>query len=107
MVISAYNFNNPFHCTIWNSAQIFIKMKIKEFITGFKQGQKEFGETIAVIINSIFLTIVYFLGVGLTSIIAKISGKHFLDLKIDEKAETYWSGLNLTKKPLKEYYRQF
>lgn len=81
--------------------------KLKEFMTGFKYGQKDFGETISTIINSALLILVYFLGIGLTSIIAKISGKSFLDLSIDEKAKTYWRDLNLAKKPIKEYYRQF
>ena len=77
----------------------------KEFWLGFKEGQKLFGENIAVIINSILLTFVYILGVGLTSIFAKIFNKHFLDLTINK--ETYWTSLNLSKKPMEEYYRQF
>jgi len=79
---------------------------IKESFESFKKGQKHFGEDIAVIINSILLSFVYVLGVGLTSIFAKIVGKHFLDLKTEEK-DTYWSELNLGKKPMEEYYRQF
>lgn len=80
---------------------------MKEFFKGFKIGQKKFGEDIAIIINSILLSFVYLIGVGLTSIFAKIFGKHFLDLKVDENKKTYWSELNLGKKPLEEYYRQF
>mgnify|MGYP001558381624 CR=1 FL=1 len=80
-------------------------MQFKEFLLGYKEGQKLFGENIAVIINSILLTFVYILGVGLTSIFAKIFNKHFLDLTINK--ETYWTSLNLSKKPMEEYYRQF
>jgi hypothetical protein len=81
--------------------------KINEFLKGLKEGQKLFGETIAIIINSLLLTIVYFVGVGLTSIIAKLFRKSFLDLKLEKNSKTYWSELNLSKKPLEEYYRQF
>jgi len=79
---------------------------MREFIEGFKEGQKSFGESIAVIINSFLLTLVYVFGVGATSIIAKILGKKFLDLRFENKA-SYWEDLNLSKGPMKEYYRQF
>lgn len=80
---------------------------IKNFFIGVKEGTKLFGETISGIVNFILLSFVYFIGVGVTSIIAKLSKKRFLELKISEKEKTYWSELNLTKKPLEEYYRQF
>ncbi|MFH0936637.1 MAG: hypothetical protein V1815_03100 [Candidatus Woesearchaeota archaeon] len=78
-----------------------------KFINGFLRGQKKFGENISIVINSILLTIVYFIGIGLTSIFAKIFNKHFLDLKLRKNEKTYWEDLNLTKKSMKEYYRQF
>lgn len=77
------------------------------FIKSFKIGFKEFGENIVFLVNSILLSIVYIFGVGITSIIAKLSKKTFLDTKIDKKAKTYWCDLNLDKKPIDEYYRQF
>ena len=80
---------------------------IKEFFNGLKKGQKNFGEDIQSLVNFFFLTFVYFVGAGLTSIFAKLFRKHFLELNFDKKAKTYWSELNLTKKPLEEYYRQF
>ena len=82
-------------------------MKSKEFFNGIKEGQKAFGEDIASIINFILLTIVYFIGVGLTSIFAKIFSKHFLELNIDKNVNSYWENLNLEKKKKEEYYRQF
>lgn len=81
--------------------------RFKEFIKGFKEGQKKCGGKITIIINSVLLSVVYFIGVGVTSLAAKMFGKHFLDLNTDENKETYWEELNLTKKPLEEYYRQF
>ena len=65
------------------------------------------GNKISTVINSILLLIVYIIGVGLTAIAAKIVGKHFLQLKLDQKKKTYWEDLNLKKKPIDEYYRQF
>ncbi|MBI2653405.1 hypothetical protein HYX02_01200 [Candidatus Woesearchaeota archaeon] len=81
-------------------------MSLKQFFSGFKKGMKNFGQNIALIVNSALLSIVYFIGVGFTSIISKIVRKHFLDTKLSKKA-TYWHDLNLKKKPIEEYYRQF
>ena len=78
-----------------------------DFFNDILKGQKMFGEDISQIVNFLLLTITYFLGVGLTSVLAKIFGKHFLKLKIDEEEDSYWTELNLTKKPIGEYYRQF
>jgi len=79
---------------------------IKQFFKGFKIGMRNFGNTIALLINSLLLSFVYFLGVGLTSIIAKLINKHFLDLKLSKK-DSYWSDLNLKNKSIEKYYRQF
>jgi len=72
---------------------------------GFANGFKGFGQIITNIINFVLLCIVYFIGVGITSIIVKISGKHFLDMKT--KKYSYWVKLNLSKKKFEDYYRQF
>jgi len=79
---------------------------LRQFLTGFKSGISAFGHNTALIVNTILLAFVYFLGVGITSIIAKIFRKHFLDMK-RSKEPTYWSDLNLRKKPINENYRQF
>jgi len=81
--------------------------RMSDFASGLKKGFKDFGQLIAVLINSALLAIVYIIGVGVTSIIAKLSHKHFLETKTESKAKTYWSDLKLKKKPLDEYYRQF
>lgn len=80
--------------------------ELKQFWDGFKSGVKGFGECIAVIINTVLLSVVYIIGVGITSIVAKISGKHFLENKISKRS-TYWTNLNLKKKHIDTYYRQF
>lgn len=79
---------------------------LNKFFTGFKKGMKDFGHNTSLIVNSILLAIVYIMGVGITSIIAKIFGKQFLDLKLS-KENTYWNDLNLSKKTKEEYFRQF
>ncbi len=77
-----------------------------QFYNGFKKGMRGFGQNIALVINAILLSLVYSIGVGLTSIAARLFGKHFLEMKLS-KGETYWSELNLRKKKIDDYYRQF
>ena len=78
---------------------------MRQFLTGFRNGMKNFGNNIAIIINTVLLFFVYITGVGVTSLISKITRKHFLDLRL--KKESYWSDLNLKKKKIEDYYRQF
>ena len=80
---------------------------LRQFFKGLKKGIHNFGQCIAIIINSVLLSIVYLLGVGLTSIFAKLSNKHFLDVMPSKKKDSYWSDLNLKKKSIGEYYKQF
>jgi len=71
------------------------------------EGVKRFGLNISIIINSVLLTIVYLVGVGVTCAFAKVANKHFLDTRRSKSARTYWVNLDLKKKPIEEYYRQF
>ena len=82
-------------------------MKHKVFMDGIKEGQKRFGETISAVINSVLLSIVYFIGVGITFVFARIFRKHFLELKLEKLNESYWEELNLRKENMGDYYRQF
>ena len=77
------------------------------FLIGFVQGFKEFGHLINNIVNYILLTAVYFIGIGLTSLISKLTNKKFLYIKKNKNEKTYWRDLNLKKKNIEEYYRQF
>ncbi len=74
-------------------------------LTKVSQGFKRFGEFIASIVNNSLLVIVYLIGVGLTSILAKIFGKHFLEM--DKKGHTYWTMRDAESKDINDYYRQF
>ena len=80
---------------------------ISKFLHGIKEGFKGFGENITIIVNSLLLSVVYFIGVGATSLFARILKKRFLDTKISKQAKTYWQNLDLKKKKFDEYYRQF
>jgi hypothetical protein len=82
-------------------------MNLKDFIAGWKKGQKEYGQILGNIVNAILLTLVYIVGVGITSIFSKILNKHFLELKFEPSKNSYWEELNLTKQNLESYYRQF
>lgn len=81
--------------------------KLKDFFHAFKKGMQNFGQNITVIVNSVLLAIVYFIGIGAASVLAKLLRKHFFETEISEKTNTYWSDLDLKKKPIDEYYRQF
>jgi len=79
--------------------------KLKQFFNGFQKGVKNFSDNISTIINFLLLSMVYLIGVGLTSITAKIFGKHFLDMK--KKKDSYWHNLKLKNKDIEEYYKPF
>ena len=78
---------------------------LKSFIRGFGGGFKRFGHLISLIVNSVLLFFVYFIGVGITSIIAKIFGKRFLEL--DKNKESYWIIHEKKKKTLEEFKKMF
>lgn len=79
-------------------------MKFSIFFRGFKQGFGNFSHLITDIVNFILLSVVYFIGVGIVSLVAKLAGKHFLDLKSNSSS---WIERKLKKRPIREYYRMF
>lgn len=82
-------------------------MAIKMIFDEIKEGQKKFTDDIALIVNSILLSLVYVIGVGVTYLISKVSKKNFLDVEIDKNKQSYWEELNLQTSPREEYLRQF
>lgn len=82
-------------------------MSTKIFLEGFGKGLRDYGENFAVIVNSVLLFAVYALGVGLTAIAAKLLGKRFLETGTAAKNGSYWKDLDLKKKSIEDYYRQF
>jgi|WetSurMetagenome_2_1015567.scaffolds.fasta_scaffold1883665_1 hypothetical protein len=78
------------------------------FFKGFYKGMKKFGANIVSITNFIILVPVYLIGVGISSIIAKITGKKFLNMKkFDKKAKSYWVEKQRKKQDLEDSYNQF
>ncbi len=77
------------------------------YLKGLKKGMHLFGKSISICVNTALLFAVYIVGAGITSIIAKMSGKRFLDKRLSKDEDTYWSDIDLKKKPIDEYYRQF
>jgi hypothetical protein len=77
---------------------------MRQFIKGFVQGFRDFGRSISTLVNTCLLLLVYFMGVGASALAARIAGKRFLSCR---KSGSYWKPLNLTKKDIKSYYRQF
>jgi hypothetical protein len=84
-----------------------VKMEsLKNFLSGFRKGSHSFGAAVATAVNTVILTLVYFLAVGPTSLAAKAAKKEFLNLSLQER-ETYWEELSLEKKGMEDFYRQF
>jgi hypothetical protein len=65
------------------------------------------GKRVAILINVILLTFVYFTAFALTAILAKIVRKHFLEQKIDENKKSYWSKRKDEDYRNKDNYRGF
>ena len=79
---------------------------LKAFLSGFRKGSHSFGKAVTTTVNTAILTLVYFIAVGLTSLAAKAAKREFLNLSLQKK-ETYWEELNLEKKDMEDFYRQF
>ncbi len=85
-------------------------MNFGSFFRGAKNGMCEAGLCSAAVVNSLLLLVVYVVAVGVTALVARTAGKRFLESPNSsgrKNRKTYWSDLNLTTKPLKEYYHQF
>lgn len=80
---------------------------VRRFLRGFQNGLEAFGCNITVLVNSLLLSMVYLTGVGITSIIARLVGKRFLDVELSKNRSSYWSDLDLEKRSIEDYYRQF
>ena len=79
---------------------------MNEFIQGLKQGMENFGKVIVSIVNFILLLPAYIIGVGLTSILAKIVGKKFINLE-KEKKDSYWISEEVKTEKEESYYKQY
>lgn len=80
---------------------------VASFFVGTQEGIKSFGENIQTVVNTILLSVVYFVGVGIAWLMCKISKRRFFAGKPNQEIKTYWEILDLKKKPVEEYRRQF
>ncbi len=84
---------------------IFYKSKTI-LLSRFFRGFKKFGKVITTIVNSILLTILYFVGIGITSIIGKyIFKKDFLEF--NTKKDSYFIKNEESNKTIDEHRRLF
>ncbi|MBR9706737.1 hypothetical protein GOV14_06900 [Candidatus Pacearchaeota archaeon] len=81
--------------------------KIKLFFKGFIQGQKEFGKSITVLVNSIILTAVYIFGIGITCVFAKLFRKQLLELRLEKDKKSYWKDYHQNSNKMEDCCNQF
>lgn len=70
---------------------------LSDFKIGVLDGFKEFGEIFPSILNFIILTVIYFVGIGFSSVLKLVLRKEFMELKTDKKKKSYWEDLNIGK----------
>jgi hypothetical protein len=59
------------------------------------------------IMTKIIMAVIFYLIVTPTGFIASLTGKKFLDMKIDKNAKSYWVTREKTQKVKSDYERQF
>ena len=82
-------------------------LKRHPFLRGFLSGFRHFGGIIVNIINTVLLTLVYFISVGPTALIYRWRGRRFFQVSPPPQQESYWSDLKVQTQPIEAYYRQF
>lgn len=80
--------------------------KARHFFSGFTEGFGNFGRGVPAAVNYIILSIVYFLGVGITVLAARLKRKHFLEIEPKGKS-SYFTESDMKRKEKDSYYRQF
>ncbi len=84
-----------------------MKKDIILFIKSIKNGLDIFSQNIITLVNALLLSLVYFIGVGITKLFTKLQGKRLLDTNIDKNKETYWQQVKEKSTHIDEYYKQF
>jgi Saxitoxin biosynthesis operon protein SxtJ len=59
------------------------------------------------VMTRVILSVLFYLVITPISLIARISGKHFLDLKIDKSRQSYWEKRKNVPAAAADYERQF
>lgn len=79
---------------------------LKKVWNAVKSILEPISKAISNVVNLILLLVVYFVGVGGVSMVMKLFGRHFLELKKQNK-KSNWHEHKITKQPLEQYYRTF
>ncbi len=90
----------------WIALAIAVLALLSRLSKSFGTGMIQFGTAISSVVNFVLLLIVYIAAVGPTSVIAKLTGKRFLEL-MPGRQKSYWHTMRLSKRDRQEYYRQF
>lgn len=81
--------------------------KSKSFFKGLKKGLQAFGELITLLVNSLVLLLTYLLGFGISALLTRPFGKHFLDIKIEKDKKSYWIDYPKTEVEVVDYLKQY
>lgn len=79
---------------------------LTSFLYNFRSGMEAFGRRVNIVVVSIALMIVYFVGVGVIHFLGRLFGKRFLFLRPSMKVSSYWMDI-VKNDDIKKYYRQF
>lgn len=79
---------------------------LKRVFDAFSEFVRPVTERISLVVNTILLTIVYFVGVGLTFCVAKLARKKFLKLE-KENTNSYWIDKDSKTTEYHKNFRQF
>ena len=79
---------------------------LKKFFEIKKKILEPVSKAMSSIVNFVLLSVVYFAGVGLVSMVMKLFGKRFLDLKKTNNKSS-WHEHKTAKQPIEKYYRTF
>ena len=77
---------------------------MNQFVEGCRDGALRVGKNVALVVNTLLLVPVYFLGIGTSSLLVKLARKDPLG---NRGEDSYWNDLALGKRPMEEYHRQF
>jgi len=81
---------------------------IKAIFEPIRKVLEPVGKFMQSIVNFILLAVVYFIPLGLVSIISKkIFGKKFMDISEDKRQKSYWKEKNLGTEEMRRYYRMY
>ncbi|MFQ5493293.1 MAG: hypothetical protein ACE5DX_04000 [Candidatus Dojkabacteria bacterium] len=80
---------------------------IKTFLGGFKSGFTNFGKDVNLILVFLVLTFTYVAIVGPISLITRLFGKKYLELKQRREEKTYWKDYDEDFSRPDNYYKQY